>query len=132
MKLRLSKQQLRFRLNEADLHQLRHVGLISSSTFFGPVQAQFGIMVMPHTHDVALNYDQGYFHVTMARERMIAWIDDPTVISLRRRIQYDDYPDVLLLLEKDLGCKHEEAVPGEDAANLYPTAPPAGEAASDT
>lgn len=132
MKLRLSKQHVRYRLNEADVQQLRQTGIISASTFFGPTQSQFSILAHDGFNEFGFNYDKGYFHVTLPRKQMATWIDDPHTITLRRRFEYGDYPDVLVTLEKDLGCAHDEAVPGEDATNLYPhEGPTGGEAVSD-
>ena len=129
MKLRISEQSIRYRLTAEEVLQLRHTGLVSQSTFVGPVQCQYAILADDGFRNPDFNLDKNHFHVTLPKKRVIAWADDPAAISLRIRLKYPDYPDLLLLIEKDLECKHEDTPPGEDATNLFPHEEVAGEAA---
>ena len=120
MKIRLYRQHLRYRLTEGEVARWRREGVLVATTWIGPVPCQFSLRASEGLETQAISYAEQEWRVLLPAERMRAWADDPAAISLRLHFRTTDYPELLVLIEKDLGCKHEQAAPGEEAADPYP------------
>ena len=130
MRIRLFEQTLRYRLSPEEVQQLRQTGTVAATTWCGPVQCQYAIMAHDGVKDVELIADKNCFYVTLPVGRMQRWADEPATDRLRAVIPGGaHHPDLLLLIEKDLGCAHGAGPSGEADATEVPPPAAAGDRA---
>lgn len=118
MKLRITPQQIRIRIDQEDLATLKAQGTLKDCLELGPAPGQkwcYGVRVTEAGAELSLNLADNTLQVFLPRTLANQWFDtDLTGFS-----QVQQLPDpaavVEVLLEKDFQCLHKKETPSSRA-----------------
>lgn len=109
MKVRLTSDSLRFRLDQTDTQTLSTTGVVAFTLPLGTGEGiRCALEVDEHARSVEVRFQKGEMVVALPVDRAHEWLSTDD-IGLEEHVEADGQR-VQVLVEKDLGCRHGKNV----------------------
>jgi hypothetical protein len=108
MKLRLDETSLRLRLAPEEVAEFGRTGRLETAVALGPDaagQLRYSLEANAGVPILTVRSEPGRIRVLVPAEQAAAWAQSAE-ISLRAEVEVAENQFLLILVEKDLGCKH--------------------------
>jgi len=117
VKLRLLDDSIRLRLSRGDVVVAKDRGIVEGQTRF-PDGSAFTFALETSTEGLAsASYADDRVVIRLPADKVVAWANDDTAVSLHGELELSDGGQLTLLVEKDFRCL--TARPGENESDLF-------------
>jgi hypothetical protein len=118
MKLRLLDDSIRLRLSQSEVAAADEQGIVEGRTRF-PDGSAFTVALeaLKVGSDASASYARDRMVVKLPAQKISAWANDDTLVSLRGEVKLPDGGHLKLLVEKDFECLTPRG--DEDQSNLF-------------
>lgn len=117
MKVRLTEDMLRLRLDQADVDALSASGVVELTLPLAGAVLRCTLRVDATTDALSASFEKGTISVTLPADQATRWITSDAV-SLEGAIDAGGTSG-RLLVEKDLGCRHTDADPDGASDQMF-------------
>ena len=116
MKIRISDDSIRLRLDRREVDDIGQGKSVSCSTrFSGGAAFQYGLLVVDGD-SVTADFSDGCIEVSLPRKTALRWARDETEVSIHGENEFEGGA-LALLIEKDFECLDPRE--GEDQSNRF-------------